>query len=210
MGFIGSEFVRKLLATDVHHVTVYDNANHNLKEEVQRLKNENDSLRVQGESSETCAQIKAEHTNVASGERPLKSPSLTLTESHCSPSPSAPSLSGLTALDESSVSVDPTTLLSLPSNWSTSGQPKSVKRRGPSFISHGECSPASPSKKRKTVGHFIDKQAGAVKLTFDHDVEESLPDMDTVRDQNKDDLTPTQMYRRKLLPSFKQVLVAQR
>jgi hypothetical protein len=134
-------------------------ANHNLKEEVQRLKNENDSLRVQGESSETSAQIKAEHTNVASGERPLKSPSLTLTESHCSPSPSAPSLSGLTALDESSVSVDPTTLLSLPSNWSTSGQPKSVKRRGPSFLSHGECSPASPSKKGKTVGHFIDKQA---------------------------------------------------
>jgi hypothetical protein len=185
-------------------------ANHNLKEEVQRLKNENDSLRGQGESSVTNAQIKAEHTNVASGERPLKSPNFTLTESHCSPSPSVPSLSGLTALDESTVSVDPTTHLPLPSDWSTSGQPKSVKRRGPSFISHGERSPASPSKKRQTVGRFIDKQAGAVRLTFDHDMEEPLPDMDIVRDQNKDDLTPTQMYRRKFLPSFKQVLVARR
>jgi hypothetical protein len=176
-------------------------ANHNLKEEVQRLKNENDSLRVQGESSETNPQIKDEHKNV-------KSPSLTLTESHCSPSPSAPSLNGLTVLDESSISVRPATHLSLPSDWSTSGQPKSTKRRGPSFISHGECSPASPSKKRKTVGRFIDKQAGAVRLTFDDDMEESLPDVDIVRAQNKDDLTPTQMYRRKLLPSFKQVLVA--
>jgi hypothetical protein len=183
-------------------------ANHNLKEEVQRLKNENDSLRAQRESSETNVQIKAEHTNVATGERPLKSPNLTLTESHCSPSPSAPSLSGLTVLDESSISVDPATHLSRPSGWSTSSQPKSVKRRGPSFVSHGERSPASSSKKRKTIGRFIDKQAGAVGLTFDHDVEDSLPGMDIVRDQTKDDLTPTQMYRRKLLPSFKQVLVA--
>jgi len=185
-------------------------ANHNLKEEVQRLKNENDNLRAQGESSETKPQIKAERTNVASGEQPLKSLNLTLIESRCFPSPSAPSLSGLTVLDESSVSVDPATHLPLPSDWSTSGQPKSVKRRGPSFIPHGERNPASPSKKRKTVGRFIDKQTGAVRLTFDHDMEEPLPDMDMVRDQNKDDLTPTQMYRRKLLPSFKQVLVAWR
>jgi len=183
-------------------------ANHNLKEEVQRLKNENDSLRVPGESSETKPQIKARNTNVASGERPLISPSLTLTESHCSPSPLAPSLSRLTVLDESSVSVDPATHPSLPSDCSTSGQPKSVKRRSPSFISHEERSPASPSKKRKTVGRFIDRQAGAVRLTCDHDTKESLSDMDIVRDQNKDDLTPTQMYRRKLLPSFKQALVA--
>jgi hypothetical protein len=60
------------------------------------------------------------------------------------------------------------------------------------------------------VGRFIDKQAGAVRLTFDHGMEESLPDMDIVRDQNKDDLTPTQMYRCKFLPSFKQVLVVWR
>lgn len=175
-------------------------ANHNLKEEVQRLKKENDRLHVQGESSETKAQIKTEHTNAAGGEQPLKSPSLTLTKSHCSPSTSAPGLSGLTVLDDSSFSVDPATHLPLPSDWSTSGQPKPVKRRSPSFTSRGEYSPTSQPKKRKAVGRFVDKQAGAVRLTFGHDMEESLPDMDIVRDQNKNDLTPTQIYRCKLLP----------
>ena len=175
-------------------------ANHNLKEEVQRLKKENDRLHVQRESSEAKAQIKAEYTDAAGGERPLKSPSLTLTESHCSPSTSAPGLSGLPVPDDSSFSVDPTAHLPLPSDWSRSGQPKSVKRRSLSFTSRGEYSPTSQPKKRKTVGRFIDKQAGAVRLTFGHDMEESLPDMDIVREQNKDDLTPTQIYRRKLLP----------
>jgi hypothetical protein len=174
--------------------------NHNLKEEVQRLKKENNRLHVQWESSETKVQIKAEHTNAAGGERPLKSPSLTLTEPHCSPSTSAPGLGGLAVLDDPSFPVDPATHLPLPSDGSTSGQPKSVKRRSPSFTSRGEHSPASQSKKRKTVGHFIDEQAGAVRLAFDHDMEESLPDMDILRDQNKDDPTPTQIYRRKLPP----------
>jgi hypothetical protein len=181
-------------------------ANYSLKEEVQRLKNETDRLRAQRQ--ETKAQIKAEHTNAADGKRPLKSPSSLLPESHCSPSSAAPSLGGLTVLEESSVSPDPATSLSLPSDCSTSGQPKSVKRRGSLFPSRGEHGPASQSKKRKTVGHFIGKQDGAVSLTFGHDIQESLPDMDIVRDQNKDELTPTQMYRRKLPPSFKQVFVA--
>jgi hypothetical protein len=148
----------------------------------------------------TKTQIKAEHTDAASGERPLKSPSLTLTESHCSPSTSAPGLSRLAVLDDSGFPVDSATHLPLPSDWSTSGQPKSVKRRSPSFTSRGEYSSASQPKKRKTVGRFIDKQAGAVRLAFGHDMDEPLPDMDNVRDQNKDDLTPTQIYRRKLLP----------
>jgi hypothetical protein len=172
--------------------------NRRLEEEVQRLENENHGLHLRCESLQSKGQVRAEHINTAVGKSSLKSPSLTLTGSHCSPSSSDPSLSGFTILEEPGFSVKPDTQLCLLSGRSMRAQSKSVKRRSPSVSPHREAEPTSPPKKRKTNSNFIDKRDEDVRLTFDEEKENSLSDIDSVRDQNKDDFTPTQMYRLRL------------
>ena len=70
-----------------------------------------------------------------------------------------------------------------------------------SAIYHGDPNPASSPKKRKISRQSFDAQDGPVRLAF---METSLPDIDSIRDRSKDDLTPTQMYQ--LGPSSAQSL----
>lgn len=170
--------------------------NHRLKEEVQQLANENHGLRLQCESLQSEAQIRAKHMNAAGSVTGLNPPSLTLAGSHCYPSSSSPNLSGFIDTKEPSFSVTPHKQLS--PECPARVHFKSGKGRSLSISSHNGASPASPPKKRKTNRYFIDKQDTAVRLNFDEDTENSLPDIDSVGDQNNDDLTQTQMYRLRL------------
>ena len=169
-----------------------------LQEKAQQLENENRSLRLRYESLQSEAQSKTEHTNAAVREPLLQSPSLAVVGCHCSLSSLAPSVAGFTILEDLGSSAKSEAQLSRVPDCPTMVLSKCVKRRSASVSSHEEPDRASPTKKRKTTRHFTDKQAAAVRLTFDDDIENSFPNVDSVRDQNKDELTPTQMYRLRL------------
>ena len=168
-----------------------------LEEKVQRLETENYDLRLQCQRLQLEGRIIVEQTD-ATGEEPIKqSRSLALSGSHSIPTASAPSSSGFRILEDSGHLLKPSGRLSPPSDHSRRAL-QSGKRRTSSASSHGEPDPGVPPKKRKTDLDFMANQGGAVRLKFDDNIENSVPDIDGVRDQNKDDLTPTRLFRLRL------------
>jgi hypothetical protein len=172
--------------------------NHRLEEEVKRLEKESHGLLLRCESVQFEDPTKAEHRNAASGQSSLKSGRVPPSGSHRSPLSTAPSLDGFTILEEPEFSRNDDTHLFLLSEYSRRVQSKSSKRRSPSVPSQGESSPASPPKKRKANRDVIVKQDVAAKMSFEDDIENSVPDIAFMRDQNKYDLTPSQMDRMSL------------
>jgi hypothetical protein len=172
--------------------------NRHLEEKVQRLEAENHRLLLRYESLPTEAQVKAEHAEARGGESTLQSPRLKTGDFPLSPSPPAPSLNGFAISQEAGFFGKHDPQLPLPSAISSGAQFKSKKRRTPSVLSQRERSLASPHKRRKTNSDPDKRQDTAMRLTMDDEVENSLPDIASVKDENKDDITPTQMYRLRL------------
>ena len=168
-----------------------------LKEKVQRLESNNYDLRLRCQRLQLEGRIIVEHTDATGGEPTKQSPCLAPSGSHSFPTASTPSSSGFKILEDSGLSLKPGSSLSPPSDHPRRALPSS-KRRTSSASSHGELDPASPPKKRKTHLDFIANQGGVMRLHIDDDIENSVPDIDGVRDQNKNDLTPTRLYRLRL------------
>jgi hypothetical protein len=172
--------------------------NRRLEEEVQRLEKEKHDLLLRCKRLQSEAPIKAEYMTAAGGQSSLKSRRVSPSRSHCFPLSTAPSLDGFTILEEPEFSRKDDSQLSLLSDYSARVQSKSSKRRSPSIPSQEESSPASPPKKRKVNRDVIVKQDPAPKTGFEDEIENSMQHVAVIRDQNKYDLTPTQMDRMSL------------
>lgn len=172
--------------------------NRHLEEKVQRLETENYRLLLRCESLQTEAHAKDEHAEASVWESTLQSPSLKTGGFPFSTSPPAPSLNCFTISPEAGLLGKHDPQLPLPSEISSGAQSKSSKRRTSSVLSQREERPVSPHKRRKANSDFDKRQNAAMRLTSYDEVENSLPDIASKRDENKDDVTPTQMYRLRL------------